>query len=237
MASICGTDCCENCAQRKTCGGCEQTNGRPFGRQLHGGRGGPARRAGRTFAPETGADRGVQRVGAARPAGERPEPAQRQLCQPGLPAARRGRRPNSCKTNRVYWGNQIEVPRQRALLTASWQTRRSCLSAATAAKAGTRNWCCTKRDKAGLCHTLGRGAAQFAPPLRVCLFAGVLLFSVPPGTCVVSSVPGGAAEHAFCASACEKEETPVFSFSRGVSEKFPALSMYQIRLSRPVWLL
>ena len=31
MASICGTDCCENCAQRKTCGGCEQTNGHPFG--------------------------------------------------------------------------------------------------------------------------------------------------------------------------------------------------------------
>ena len=31
MASICGVDCCSECNRRKECGGCVETNGRPFG--------------------------------------------------------------------------------------------------------------------------------------------------------------------------------------------------------------
>ena len=31
MASICGVDCCSECNTRKECGGCVETNGRPFG--------------------------------------------------------------------------------------------------------------------------------------------------------------------------------------------------------------
>ena len=31
MASSCGVDCCSECNRRKECGGCVETNGRPFG--------------------------------------------------------------------------------------------------------------------------------------------------------------------------------------------------------------
>lgn len=31
MKSICGSDCCEKCLRRGDCGGCIQTDGRPFG--------------------------------------------------------------------------------------------------------------------------------------------------------------------------------------------------------------
>lgn len=31
MLSICGSDCCEKCPQREACGGCVQTGGHPFG--------------------------------------------------------------------------------------------------------------------------------------------------------------------------------------------------------------
>lgn len=109
MASICGTDCCENCAQRKTCGGCEQTNGRPFG--------------GSCTAAEA-----VRRAG--------PEELLRQkqeliaefnaLALPGLQVndlnllngsyvnlaypLPGGQAAQFLQDNRVYWGNQIEVP-------------------------------------------------------------------------------------------------------------------------------
>ena len=31
MKSICGSDCCEKCSRKGDCGGCVETNGRPFG--------------------------------------------------------------------------------------------------------------------------------------------------------------------------------------------------------------
>lgn len=31
MKTICGSDCCASCTQREACGGCEHTNGHPFG--------------------------------------------------------------------------------------------------------------------------------------------------------------------------------------------------------------
>ncbi len=31
MKSICGLDCCEKCEKRAQCGGCAETDGRPFG--------------------------------------------------------------------------------------------------------------------------------------------------------------------------------------------------------------
>lgn len=109
MASICGTDCCENCAQRKTCGGCEQTNGHPFG--------------GSCTAAEA-----VRRAG--------PEELLRQkqaliaefnaLALPGLQVndlnllngsyvnlaypLPGGQAARFLQDDRVYWGNQIEVP-------------------------------------------------------------------------------------------------------------------------------
>ena len=233
MASICGTDCCQNCAQRKTCGGCEQTNGHPFG--------------GSCTAAEA-----VRRAG--------PEELLRQkqaliaefnaLALPGLQVndlnllngsyvnlAYRlpgGQAAQFLQDNRVYWGNQIEVPgSERCYGVVADET--FLLVCRYGCEAGTRNWFCTKRDKAGPCHTLGSGGAVCAAApclsLRRC---PSLLRPAGDRHCLLFR---GAAEHAFCASACEKEETPVFSFSRGVSEKFPALSMYQIRPSRPVWLL
>lgn len=31
MQSLCGIDCCSKCSHKNTCGGCTQTDGRPFG--------------------------------------------------------------------------------------------------------------------------------------------------------------------------------------------------------------
>lgn len=32
MISICGMDCCNECSKKEECGGCRETNGRPFGK-------------------------------------------------------------------------------------------------------------------------------------------------------------------------------------------------------------
>ena len=31
MKSICGADCCSQCGRREECGGCQKTDGHPFG--------------------------------------------------------------------------------------------------------------------------------------------------------------------------------------------------------------
>ena len=87
MPSICGTDCCENCAQRKTCGGCEQTNGRPFG--------------GSCTAAEA-----VRRAGAE----ELLRQKQALIAEFNALALPGGQAAQFLQDNRVYWGNQIEVP-------------------------------------------------------------------------------------------------------------------------------
>ena len=234
MASICGTDCCENCAQRKTCGACEQTNGHPFG--------------GSCTAAEA-----VRRAG--------PEELLRQkqaliaefnaLALPGLQVndlnllngsyvnlaypLPGGQAAQFLQDNRVYWGNQIEVPgNERCYGVVADET--FLLVCRYGCAGGPRQRVLYKKISGGTVQYLG-GGGRCWPPRSVFVSSQVSFSSPFRRGHALSLLFRGAAEHAFCASACEKEETPVFSFSRGVSEKFPALSMYQIRPSRPVWLL
>ena len=189
MASICGTDCCQNCAQRKTCGGCEQTNGHPFG--------------GSCTAAEA-----VRRAG--------PEELLRQkqaltaefnaLALPGLQVndlnllngsyvnlaypLPGGQAAQFLQDNRVYWGQPDRSPRQRALLRRRGRRDVPARVPLRLRRPGPGTGAVQKEIKRDPAIHWG-AAAQFAPPLRVCLFAGVLLFSVPPGTCVVFCSGGG----------------------------------------------
>ena len=109
METICGTDCCARCAQRERCGGCRQTNGHPFG--------------GSCVAAEAVQAAGLEELLRQKQALIAQINA---LALPGLRVSDMnllnggyvnlayplpgGQQARFLREDRVYWGNQVEVP-------------------------------------------------------------------------------------------------------------------------------